>query len=295
MKKVLFTTLITASLVYLYVNKNSNHKDQEVSQDTSSVISEEVVQRVDDHREKILRKALPTKLTKHKSFKPFLAKQSNNPTTKKNSPSVKIDEAFLQGTFNTLMQCYKDGCGEEPDHDGYFNAGQTAAVLSLNQVLEDTLGTDKKESSAWISEQELLELFSTPNKHTRDLAFKHMMNRGPKDQQLSKVMEGSEKLSGYSYSETVNNVIDYIDDSNKDEFIDSVVKSFAKIDDNAKIETLFALEEKKLKMNEDHLNDLMGSVCHHLNDPNNGKAYATIPNEIAKNSGSSTTIQERCK
>lgn len=283
MKKTLAVVFLVIAFAY-YLNSDDEIQQQEESVGTPDLPTvAKTHENVNAHQVKVLTKTLPKQVVTSPHFKSLTSVKEE----------IISNQDFLKTTFESLIQCYEEGCGEEADHQGYFNKSQTVAMLTINRVLRSGLQSDT--SPQWLKEQDLLNLFSSENANTRKLSFEHLMRRGDKEVQINKILDHSENLDGYSAGDTFKQLVKHTDQSNTDLIIDAAIKIMndPEKDDLAKDEVLEAFT--KTKLTENQAKRIADANCAKLEDINNKDSANYLIGKIGESAGIQLKLEEHCK
>ena len=285
MKKGVVLLLILITGLYFY-NKIEGQLIQDEEQEQTSkdsLLSPQVAHNVTSHQEKILRNVLKKEITKTQDFKDIVNKDKKSPVT---------NALFLKETLETLIDCYKEGCGEEPDHDGYYNEAQTVAAITINRILRDSL--ESETTPEWLQENDLLELFSSKNENTRDLVFKHLMRKGDPQTQINKILDQTPQLDGDNVGDVFKNIVKNMNSDNEDIIVDAMIRILEdpNKDDLAKDSTREALI--KSKVSELSVLKYADSSCSGLKDVNNRNSTIYQVKTLAETNNMTLDLTQHC-
>ena len=293
MRKFLVISLILIlSLTLYWLTGSKDELDQEISDSKEtaekSLISPKLQKKLKKDRRDTLKKILEKEhkdISTTKSFDEF--------TENKPLDSFK-DKEFLNKTFRTLLDCYKEGCGQAADQDGYYNVAQTVAAVNLNRILKAGLENGELDAKDWISEDELLSLLSSANERTRDLSFKHLLTRGSVKEQIDKVLITASELDGYELGSTIKNIAPFITEEKVPAYIESVTTILQSKDGLGKTELLMNSKNIKISLNQAEL--VFEATCTaYRQEKYNQEAYKTYTREWAEASGHSLDLEKHCQ
>lgn len=291
-KFLVLSFILVLSLTLYWLSESKDEQDQDIfdSNETQekALISSKLQKKLKQDRKDTLKNILEKK---HKDIS--TTKSFNDFTEDKPLDSFK-DKEFLNKTFHTLLDCYKEGCGQGPDQDGYYNEAQTVAAVNLNRILKAGLENGELDAKDWMSEDDLLGLLSSANERTRDLSFKHILTRGPLKEQIDKVLTTASDLDGYELGSTIKNIAPHITAEKVPAYIESVVTILQSKDGLGKTELLENSKSIKITLNQ--AEQVFDATCTPYKEERyNQDKYKAEAEGWAKASGHKLDLAKHCQ
>jgi hypothetical protein len=291
-KFLILSSILVLSLTLYWLSESKIEQDQEIFESESKqdkiLLDPKLQKKLKQDRKNTLKKILENKHKDISNTKSFVTFTENKPL------DTFKDKEFLNKTFHTLLECYKEGCGQGADHDGYYNAAQTVAAVTLNRILKAGLESGELDAKSWMSEDELLGLFSSANERTRDLAFKHLLTRGSTKEQIDKVLTTASDLDGYELGSTIKNIAPYITSEKVAAYVESVTTILQTKDGLGKTELLMNSVDIKISLNQ--AEQIFEATCKpYREEKYNQKAYIRHTEDWAKASGHSLDLAKHCQ
>lgn len=294
MKKALIFILLLGLSVFTYLKWRSGNS----SPGQMKAIPSQALEKIKGPQERVFSRFLKKEELDSKAYKVFV-----NPMTKSEfylkeaNLTAKEGKEFLKKAFDGLKECAKEGCGQGPDQDGFFDAAHTVSMVSMKRILESALlEPDSLEAKEWLKEEDLLGLLDAPNSKVRKLALKNLMNLHPTKRAMEEVLTKSNELSGYEAGDLIEGLIPHVNEENKDALIDGMITMIGGEDMLTTTDVLMKAEE--LKVNRSQLERIAKELCSFKGDKaqeSNFKAMNYSMNVMAKNSKISFDLSTYCR
>jgi len=301
--KVISIVIILLSFGYYYFRDDSSPviapdlllEEKEEQQD----IAQQQIHKVQQHHHQVLKSVLTPATLKSDAYRPFVdTDASMSLYLQKNNILPKKGKKFLKEALHSLISCRQDYCGEEADHDGYFDPAQIVSELSIKKILEISLNnSDDLAPHEWIAEETLYDLVKSPNHKTRSLAIGHLLTRKPVNDKLKTLFKVAEDLSGYGPGDIIKSSIPYIDDENKQDLVNTLENITRESKPHAIIDSLKSLEG--LKLTDKQIEQIALPLCGRFkDDPTeemNWNAMNLYIEKLSKESHLSLTLDTICR
>ena len=264
----------------------------------ASLLPNELPELVNDHAHQVLSKVIKKDLQKTKAYKAFINPSLKTPFYLRDAKlGAEEGREFLYSTFTTLKDCFKEGCGQEPDKDGFYDASNTVAMISMKRVLEIALlDPEFLETKDWLAKDDLLGLLDAPNSKVRSLALKNLMSLYNKEPAIfNEVLRASEELSGYEASSAIEGLLPYVTKENKRSFLDAL-NAIAKEKDGFTVTEVLEKAES-IKVEENEIKELGSELCRFSGvktQSQNFKAMNYTLKNMATNSGINFSLKNHC-
>jgi len=246
-------------------------KLEKQEQGDNSLIKESLVgnihQQAFNYREKILQKALPSKVTQTKSYKNFM---NSRMTTDQFINASRVGEVkeFVEVTFKALNSCYKEGCGQLPDEDdGFYDPALTVAQQSLRRLLEITAKYPKElDLKKWLTRTDLTDLLNVENEGVRKLALKNLMIIEGNKKGFEEILNKTRDLNEEAVATAIKGLVEHVNEGNKQEFVDTLSLIIKEKDSGTILEMLRQLDG--FSVSEDQISQISEGLCR-FKDKNN--------------------------
>lgn len=281
-KRVLGTFIILlAGGIYFLAGSDSKPKKAEFPFDTSEIKSER------------LEKVLPQSVLENNGFKTLLSTTPAEIVTENLDPSE--SKELLQKSFESLSKCYKTGCGQGPDRDGFYDPSLTVATITLKRILEVTAANfDKSAAHEWMIEDKLLEFLESENRELRKASLSNLLQlKG--EGAFESVLEKARDLEGYGAGDIIEDLVSHLDEENKESFFNTLELLYKEKDSFTILETLERVGN--LKVSATRLQQISEGLCRFISVPTeamNVKAMNHYLSRWAENSGSSFNLNSYC-
>lgn len=220
-KKVLFIlTLLIAGPILWWALFSSPTQEE-----ASPIVPQEVTNKVTQTKEAILSQVIRTENQKGAAYQNFAALDFSADFYLQD-PKVTAEQGrkFLEETYSDLKKCYRQGCGQGPDKDGFYDPALTVAMISMKRVLEVTLlEPEKLGAKDWLTMDELKDMLNVENEDVRKLAFKNLIGLHKDNPEVfQEILRESDQLEGEKAADLVGELMNYVDENNRDAFLSSL-------------------------------------------------------------------------
>lgn len=275
----------------LFHSSDEADNEQELSQ-----IPQDVTEKVANKKEEVLSQVIRPENQKSKAFKNFKALDFNADFYLQD-PEVTAAQGrkFLEETYQDLKKCYRQGCGQEPDGDGFYDPALTVAMTSMKRILEVALlEPEKLEASEWLTTDELKEMLDVENEDIRKLALKNLLTLHKNDPQVfNEILRETDGLEGEKAADLMEELMKHVDDSNKAAFLQSL-EMIAKEKDAYTANQVLQKTEG-LKVSKEQIKALGQELCRFKNDTFNFNGLDYSLKNMAANSGHQFTLKSYCR
>lgn len=266
--------------------------------DSSKILPDDISNQVNDQADLVLSKVIKKESQETKAYKAFIDPSLKTPFYLRDAKlSAEEGREFLNETFTALKDCFKEGCGQEADKDGFFDPENTVAMISMKRVLEIALlDPEFLETKEWLEKDDLLGLLDAPNGQVRSLALKNLMSLHKKDPAIfNEILRASEELKGYEAGSTIEGLMPFVNSDNRASFIDAL-NMIAKEKDGFTVTEVLEKAES-LKVNEREVKEIGSELCRFKKEKTqaaNFKAMNYTINNMAVNSGLNFSLKDYC-
>lgn len=274
------------------------HSDKEVGQEEASPrIPKEVTKNVKNKKDEILSQVVRKENQSGKAYKNFKS-LSFSADFYLQDPEVTAAQGrkFLEETYQDLKKCYRQGCGQKPEEeDGFYDPALTVAMTSMKRILEVALlEPEKLAADEWLTTDELKEMLSVENEDIRKLALKNLFTLHKDNPQVfNEVLRESDNLQGEKTADLMEELLGYVDDSNKAAFLESL-NMIAKEKDAYTANQVLQKTET-LKVSQDQIRALGQELCRLKKDTHNFNGLNYSLKNMATNSGHQFTLKNYCR
>lgn len=218
-------------------------------------------------RKTILDKSLTARARGTHFYKSFLdsdlTQAQMRDLIEKNPKDVK---AFLENTFDSLKDCYHEGCGQEAEEeDGFFDPSLTVAQQSLKRLIKITReNNDLLGFEQWPNVESLLDLLDAENEGLRKEAFRSLLDFYGKEKAFSTILSNARSLNEDAAATSIEQLLPLINEENKQDFIDIL----ATINKESNSATIIGILEKleNFQVTSDQLAQISDGLCRFTND-----------------------------
>ncbi len=244
-------------------------------------------------KENQLSKVLPKEVQENKGYQSLLASTAAEDLTKDLSQSESRE--LLQKSFETLSACYQTGCGQGPDHDGFYDPSLTVATITLKRVLEATASNfDQSQAKEWLTEEALSEFLLSENKGLRKAALENLFKlKG--DKAFEVVLEKTRDLEGYGAGDAVEDLLTQLNEENRSSLIDSIELLGKEKDSFTILEVLERVAKVEVDLTQ--IKQIGQGLCRFVEVPTeamNVKAMNHYLSKWAENNGISFNLNSHC-
>lgn len=251
-----FCVIMMAGVLLLKLEKQEQGDTSPIKESLVGNVHQQAL----SYREKILQKALPSKVTKTKSYKNFM---DSRMTADKFINASRVGEVkeFVKTTFKSLKGCYKEGCGQLPDEDdGFYDPALTVAQQSLRRLLEITSKYPKELNlKEWVTEDDLTDLLNVENENLRKMALKNLMILEGNKKGFETVLNKTRDLDEDAVATAIKGLVEHVNEGNKQEFVDTLSLIVKEKDSGTILEMLRHL--KGLSVSEDQISQISEGLC----------------------------------
>lgn len=259
-------SILTATTVFCIVIMGGVllKKFEKQEQDKSFPIKESLIENVHQqaltYREKIFKTALPSKITKMKSYKNFM---DSRMTVDKFMNTSRVGEVkeFVKATFKSLKGCYKEGCGQLPDEDdGFYDPALTVAQQSLRRLLEITERYPRELNlKELISGDDLIDLLNAENEDLRKVALRNLMLLKGNKKGFETILNQSRNLDEAAVATVIEGLVKYVNKNNKQDFVDTLSLIVREKNSGTILEMLRHLEG--FSVSQDQISQISEGLC----------------------------------
>lgn len=300
MKKVaLFILLIVTGLGIYFVLKPAQEPPSSLDPSQANLLPDAIPHMVDQKTNDVLEKVVPSSLKKSKAYEAFVDVNFKAPFYLREAElTAEEGREFVEKTFDSLKECYKEGCGQGPDEEGFYDPANTVAMVSMKRILEVALlDPTVLETQEWLEKEDLYELLDAANSQVRKLALQNLMSLHKNEPGVfGEVLKRSENLKGYSAADTIEQLIAYVGDQNKAEMVDTLAQ-IAKVQDGFTVTEVLERAEK-MQVKPEDLETIGSELCRFSKtkaDQRNFKAMNYTIGNMAKKSGTSFNLATYCR
>lgn len=249
-------------------------KKQEQGNGQKSLVNN-IHQQALSYRERILQKALPSRVTTTKSYKSFIDSNMTADQFIKTSGAEEVKE-FIKTTFMSIKSCYKEGCGQLPDEDdGFYDPALSVAQQTLRRVLEITAKYPKELNiKDWITKENLLDLLNVENEELRNLAIKNLMTIEGNKKGFETILNKARDLDEDAVATAIRGLITHVDKDNKQEFVDTLSLIVKEKDSGTILEMLRGLDG--LIISKSQISQIIQGLCRFKDQKNENQNLKAI-------------------
>ncbi len=262
------------------------------------MIPESAYSELNDTQTKVFSTVFDKETMKSQAFKVF-----SDPATSADfylegaNLSAEAGKEFLKKAFKNLKDCAKEGCGQGPDDDGFYDPANTVAMISMKRILEAALiDPEGLEAKEWLQKEDLLDYLETPNQKVRQLALKNLLTLHQGEEIVSDIMNKGKELKGYQAADIVEALLPYANAGDTEGFVAGVIDIMSGKDALTITEVLEKSEG--LKANIDQIEKIGSELCPYKRESGqeaNFKAMNYSMKVMAQNNQLSFSLDSYCR
>lgn len=299
MKKIVALVVVLAIALGAYFLLGTGANDLPDNLSENQILPDSIPKIVDKKTDDILSKVIDKNTQNTTAYKAFVDSGFKAPFYLREAKiGAQEGREFLEKTFDSLKDCFKEGCGQGPDEEGFYDPANTVAMISMKRLLEVALlDPEVLETGEWLSKDDLLGLLDAENSQVRKLALQNLMGLHKNEAGVfNEVLKQSEGLSGYNAADTIEELLPYVGPENKAQMVDTLTQIAKEKDGFTVTEVLERAE--KLEVDESQIKEIGSELCRfskRKTEKGNFKAMNYTMKIMAKNSGVNFSLESYCR
>jgi hypothetical protein len=297
MKKVAIFGIIVGLGLGAYFLLRPSQLPENLSED--QILPSGIPEIVNKETDGVLSKVVPKDMQETKAYKAFVDSGFKAPFYLREAKlGAEEGREFLEKTFESLKNCYKEGCGQGPDEEGFYDPANTVAMVSMKRILEVALlDPQVLETNEWLQKDDLIDLLNAENSQVRKLALQNLMSLHKGEPGVfNEVLKQSENLKGYNAADTIEELLPYVNSDNQAQMVDSLAQIAKEKDGFTVTEVLERAEN--LRVTKPQIEEIGSELCRFSKvktESGNFKAMNYTLEVMAKKSKINFSLKSYCR